>query len=160
MPERLYSTVVEREAFEDPWASAPVFDAEGNAVIDIPVPALAEGEDRLPYRYTLTVRARDDQKTFANASAAFFLSKVEVLGTARFSAAVVKKGAEAQLNLRASTLSGKVYGATQGQVEFVLRRADGSEKPLGTRSFTTAANGVAREQVPTCLLYTSDAADE
>ncbi|WP_434389796.1 alpha-2-macroglobulin family protein [Melittangium boletus] len=149
VPERLYSTVVEREAFEDPWASAPVFDAEGNAVIDIPVPALAEGEDRLPYRYTLTVRARDDQKTFANASAAFFLSKVEVLGTARFSAAVVKKGAEAQLNLRASTLSGKVYGATQGQVEFVLRRADGSEKSLGTRGFTTAANGVAREKVPT-----------
>ena len=149
VPERLFSTVAEREASEDPWASAPVFDEEGNAVIDIPVPALKEGEERLPYRYTLTVRARDDQKTFANASAAFFLSKVEVLGTARFSAAVVKKGTEATLSVRASTLSGKAYGATKGEVEFILRRADGGEKSLGKRSFTTAADGVAREKVPT-----------
>jgi alpha-2-macroglobulin len=149
VPERLYSTVAEREASEDPWASAPTFDAEGNAVLDIPVPALKPGEERLPYRYTLTVRARDDQQTFANASAAFFLSKVEVLGQARFSAALVKKGAEAMLGVRATTLSGKPYGATSGEVEFVLRRADGSEKSLRKGAFTTGADGVAREKVPT-----------
>ncbi|WNG16453.1 MG2 domain-containing protein [Cystobacter fuscus] len=149
VPERLYSTVAQREVEEDPWASAATFDAEGNAVIEIPVPALKPGEERLPYRYTLTVRARDDQKTFANASATFFLSKVEVLGSARYSAAVVKKGGEATLSVRATTLSGKPYGVTPGEVEFVLRRADGEEKSLGKKSFTTGPDGTVREKVPT-----------
>ncbi|HYO68107.1 MAG TPA: MG2 domain-containing protein, partial [Archangium sp.] len=149
VPERLYSTVAERSAEEDPWASAATFDANGDAQIEIAVPALKPGEERLPYRYTLTVRARDDQQTFANASAAFFLSKVEVLGSTRYSAAVVKKGTEATLGIRATTLSGKPYGATPGEVEFVLRKADGGEKSLGRKSFTTAADGTYREKVPT-----------
>ncbi|MFY0523305.1 MG2 domain-containing protein [Archangium gephyra] len=149
VPERLFSTVAQRGADEDPWASAATFDANGDARIEIGVPALKPGEERLPYRYTLTVRARDDQATFANASAAFFLSKVEVLGNTRYSAAVVKKGTEATLGIRATTLSGKPYGATPGEVEFVLRKADGSEKSLGKKSFTTAADGAYREKVPT-----------
>jgi hypothetical protein len=149
VPERLFSTVAQREAEEDPWASAATFNAEGEAEIEIPVPALKPGEERLPYRYTLTVRARDDQQTFANASAAFFLSKVEVLGATRYSAAVVKKGSEATLSIRATTLGGKPYGATPGEVEFVLRKADGAEKSLGKKSFTTGADGVHRETVPT-----------
>ncbi|MBU8895887.1 alpha-2-macroglobulin [Corallococcus sp. H22C18031201] len=149
VPERLYSSVAERSATEDPWSSASAFDASGDASIEIAVPELKPGEERLPYRYTLTVRARDDQETFANATAAFFLSKVEVLGTARYSEPVVSKGGEAMLSMRATTLSGKAYGTTQGEVEFVLRRADGKEKSLGKRSFTTAADGTHREKVPT-----------
>ncbi|MBF5046078.1 alpha-2-macroglobulin [Aggregicoccus sp. 17bor-14] len=150
VPERLYSSVAARESDgEDPWASAAVFDANGEAQVELAVPPLAPGEERLPYRYALTVRARDDQETFANASASFFLSKVEVMGAARFSAAVVKKDAEAFLEVRATTLSGKPYGATPGEVEFVLRRADGSEKSLEKRTFTTDAAGVRREPVPT-----------
>ncbi|MET0402820.1 MAG: MG2 domain-containing protein [Cystobacter sp.] len=149
VPERLFSSVAQRQVEEDPWASAATFDAEGNAVIDIPVPPLAEGEERQPYRYNLTVRARDDQGTFANSSASFFLSKVEVMGSARYSAAVVKKGGEATLSVRATTLSGKPYGTTPGEVEFVLRRADGTEKSLSRKSFTTGAEGTAREKVPT-----------
>jgi len=149
VPERLFSTVALREAEEDPWASATTFDENGEAQIEIPVPALKAGEERFPYRYTLTVRARDDQGTFANASAAFFLSKVEVLGSTRYSAAVTKKGSEAMLGIRATTLSGKPYGATPGEVEFVLRKADGSEKSLGKKAFTTGADGAYREKVPT-----------
>ncbi|MFL5352386.1 MG2 domain-containing protein [Archangium sp.] len=149
VPERLFSTVAQRGAEEDPWASAATFDAEGNAEIEIPVPPLKPGEERLPYRYSLTVRARDDQQTFANASASFFLSKVEVLGATRYSAPVVKKGSEATLGIRATTLGGKPYGATPGEVEFVLRKADGSEKSLGKKAFTTAADGSYREKVPT-----------
>ncbi|HSP81244.1 MAG TPA: MG2 domain-containing protein, partial [Myxococcaceae bacterium] len=149
VPERLYSSVAEREVWGDPWASASGFDANGEAVIEIPVPALKEGDERLSYRYTLTVRARDDQETFANASANFFLSTVAVVGSTRYSAALVRKGSEATLGIRATTLSGKPYGGTPGEVEFVLRRADGSEKSLGRRSFTTAADGTHREPVPT-----------
>ncbi|MCY0999041.1 MG2 domain-containing protein [Myxococcus sp. MISCRS1] len=149
VPERLYSSVAERGASEDPWASATAFSAEGEAQIEVAVPELKPGEERLPYRYSLTVRARDDQETFANSTTSFFLSKVEVLGTARYSDAVVSKGGEATLAVRATTLSGKAYGVTQGEVEFVLRRADGSEKSLGKRSFTTAADGTHREKVPT-----------
>lgn len=149
VPQRLYSSVAERGAEEDPWESATKFDENGEAVIEINVPPLAAGEERLPYRYTLTVRARDDQETFANASASFFLSEVEVFGAGSFSDAVVKKGGEATLAVRATTLSGKPYGVTQAEVEFVLRKADGSEKSLGKRSLTTGTDGIAREKVPT-----------
>ncbi|GHG87199.1 MG2 domain-containing protein [Comamonas sp. JC664] len=149
VPERLYSSVEARGAYEDPWSSASGFSADGEAEIEVAVPALAEGEDRLPYRYSLTIRARDDQETFANATAAFFLSKVEVLGLARYSDAVVSKAGEATLAVRATTLSGKPYGVTQGEVDFVLRKADGAEKSLGKRSFSTAADGTHREKVPT-----------
>jgi uncharacterized protein YfaS (alpha-2-macroglobulin family) len=149
VPQRLYSSVAERGASDDPWSSAPRFDENGEATIEINVPALEAGDDALPWRYTLTVRARDDQETFANASAAFFLSDVEVFGAGSFSDAVVKKGAEATLAVRATTLSGKPYGATPAEVEFVLRKADGNETSLGKRTFTTAANGVYREKAPT-----------
>lgn len=149
VPERLYSSVAERGVTEDPWASATGFDASGEAAIEVAVPELKAGEERLPYRYSLTVRARDDQETFANSTTSFFLSKVEVLGTARYSDAVVAKGGEALLSVRATTLSGKAYGVTQGEVEFVLRKADGAEKSLGKRSFTTAADGTHREKAPT-----------
>jgi uncharacterized protein YfaS (alpha-2-macroglobulin family) len=149
VPERLYSSVAERGAGEDPWASAPQFDENGEATIEINVPALAAGEERLPYRYTLTVRARDDQETFANASAPFFLSDVEVFGAGSFSDAVVRKAGEATLAVRATTLSGKPYGGSQGELEFVLRKADGSEKSLGKTTFTAGADGIHREKVPT-----------
>ncbi|QDE94899.1 MULTISPECIES: MG2 domain-containing protein [Myxococcus] len=149
VPERLYSSVEARGAYDDPWSSASGFDANGEAEIEVAVPALAAGEERLPYRYSLTVRARDDQETFANATSAFFLSKVEVLGLARYSDAVVAKSGDATLAIRATTLSGKPYGVTQGEVEFVRRAADGSEKSLGKRSFSTAADGTHREKVPT-----------
>jgi hypothetical protein len=149
VPQRLYSSVAERGAEGDPWESATKFDENGEAIIEINVPPLAAGEDRLPYRYTLTVRARDDQETFANASASYFLSDVEVFGAGSFSDAVVKKGGEATLAVRATTLGGKPYGVTQAEVEFVLRKADGSEKSLGKRSLTTGADGIARDKVPT-----------
>lgn len=149
VPERLYSSIAERGATEDPWESATAFDASGEASIEINVPALKRGEERFPYRYTLTIRARDDQGTFANASTAFFLSKVDVLGNLRASAPVVKKGGEASLGIRATTLSGKPYGATNGTVTFILRRANGEEKPLGKRAFTTGEDGAWREAVPT-----------
>jgi len=149
VPERLYSSVAARDATEDPWSSASTFDANGEAEIEVAVPALAAGEERIPYRYSLTIRARDDQETFANSTTAFFLSKVEVMGVARYSDAVVAKGGEATLAVRATTLSGKPYGVTQGEVEFVSRKPDGEEKSLGKRSFTTAADGTHREKVPT-----------
>lgn len=146
---RLYSSVTERGAEGDTWESATKFDENGEAVIEINVPALAAGEERLPYRYSLTVRARDDQGTFANATASFFLSDVEVFGAGSFSEAVAKKGGEATLAVRATTLGGKPYGVTQAEVEFVLRKADGSEKSLGKQALTTEANGIARVKVPT-----------
>jgi hypothetical protein len=149
VPERLYSSVAARGSEEDPWASATTLDANGEGQIEVAVPELKPGEERFPYRYTLTVRARDDQETFANATASFFLSKVEVMGSTRYSAPVVKKGAEATLAIRSTTLSGKPYGGATGEVEFVLRKAGGEEKSLGKRSFTTSADGSHRETVPT-----------
>ncbi|MFH1808607.1 MAG: MG2 domain-containing protein [Pseudomonadota bacterium] len=149
VPKRLYSSVAERGVTDDPWASAPVFDAQGEAHIEIEVPALEAGEDRLPFKYNLTVRARDDQETFANASRAFFFASSEVMGSLRPSAKLVLEGAEAKLSVRSTTLSGKALAGAPGEVLFLLRRADGVEKELDRQSFVTDEAGVWRGTIPT-----------
>jgi len=150
VPERLYSSVDARgEAYaEDPWAKAPLFDANGEATISVPVPALAAGDERLPWRYTLSVRARDDQGTFANGSRPYFLAPSDVLGTLRPSAVLALAGGEATLALRASTLSGAPYPGAKGSVEYLLRRADGSEKRLSATDFTCGDDGTWRGPMP------------
>ncbi len=153
IPERLFSSVAKRseagETGEDPWQSAPTFDANGEAELTLEVPPLAPGEERLPYRYTLTVRARDDQKTFANASTSFFLSKTEVMGAARFSTKVVKANGEAVLAVRSSSLSGKPMPEIEGTVTFLLRRANGDESKLSTQPLKTGGDALFRASAPT-----------
>ena len=69
-----------------------------------------------------------------------------MFGAGSFSEPVAKKGAEATLAVRATTLSGKPYGVTQAEVEFVLRKAD--EKSLGKRSLTTARTASPARRCP------------
>lgn len=152
VPERLYSSVAARAGSADPfdpWSSAATLDENGEAEIEIDVPALGAGDERKPFRYTLTVRARDGQGTFANASRAYFLAPCEVLGTLRPSAKVAKTGGEARLSVRAATLSGKAYGETSGRVEFVLRSANGEEASIGDAEIKTDAEGIWRGEMPT-----------
>ena len=154
VPERLYSTVTNRlndgsADGEDTWKSAPVFDADGTATIEVPVPALAAGEERLPFKYTLSVRARDDQGTFAGSSTPLFLSPVDVMGAVRFSAAVVKAGATAAVTIRSTTLGGKVAPKTSGTVAFFARAANGDERELSTSTITTDDDGKATLEIPT-----------
>ena len=149
VPERLYSSLAAEDASsQDPWAHSKTFDPKGEAEIEIPVPALEKGDERLPWRYSLSVRARDDQGTFANGSRPYFLAPSEVIGTVRPGATVTVAGGETPIAIRATSLSGAPYGATRGTVAFVLRRADGSEKKLSLASFTTEADGVWRGKMP------------
>jgi alpha-2-macroglobulin len=120
-----------------------VFNAEGEADVELAVPPLAPGEDRLPWRYSLSVRARDDQSTFANASTTFFLSPTEVIGALRASAKLVKKDAPARLLIRATTLSGKPSPNAEGTATLRVRSADGAETAAGTRSFKTSPDGIS-----------------
>ncbi|HEY1099308.1 MAG TPA: MG2 domain-containing protein, partial [Myxococcota bacterium] len=152
--DRLYSSVTERldagsADYEDTWKSAPVFDDDGTATIEVPVPALSAGEERLPFKYTLSVRARDDQGTFAGVSTSLFLSPVDVMGTVRFSAGVVRAGETAEVSIRSTTLGGKVAAKTSGSVVFVARNAKGDERELSTTAVTTDDDGVARLPIPT-----------
>jgi uncharacterized protein YfaS (alpha-2-macroglobulin family) len=150
VPERLFSSVEGRgQAYsEDPWASAPLLDANGEAEVEIPVPALAQGDERLPWRYSLSVRARDDQGTFASGARPYFLAPSEVLGTIRPGAAVALAGGEAPLAIRAAKLSGAPFPGAEGAVTFVLRRADGEEKTLSEERFTAGPHGVWRGRMP------------
>jgi uncharacterized protein YfaS (alpha-2-macroglobulin family) len=149
VPERLYSSLSALSATsEDPWAGSPQLDEKGEAEIEVKVPALAEGDERFPWRYSLSVRARDDQGTFANGSRPYFLAHSEVMGTVRPGATVALAGGEANLAVRATSLSGAPYGATPGKVAFVLKRADGSERKISEASFTTEADGVFRGTIP------------
>lgn len=150
VPSRLYSSIEQREAAysEDPWSTAPVFDENGEAAVTIPVPPLAAGEERLPWRYSLSVRARDDQGTFASAGRPFFLAPSEVMGIVRPGAMVTLAGGEAPLAVRATTLSGAPYRGATGKVAFVLRKADGSEDGISEASFTCGDDGVWRGAMP------------
>ncbi len=158
IPERLHSSVAKRseegQVGEDPWESAPTFNERGEAEVEVEVPPLAPGEERLPYRYTLTVRARDDQKTFANVSTAFFLSNTEVLGAPRFSAKVVKLGGEALFALRSTSLGGRPMLQMEGTVTFVLRQADGQETKLSEVAVKTGEDAMFRTAAPTARIGT------
>ena len=154
VPERLYSTVADRlnagtADSEDTWKSAPLFADDGTVSIEVPVPALNPGEERLPFRYTLSVRARDDQGTFAASSAPLFLSPVDVMGSTRFSAAVVKAGATAELTVRSTSLGGKAAPKTSGTVAFFARDPRGDERELSTSTITTDDDGKATLEIPT-----------
>ncbi len=154
VPERLYSSVSVRlddgtADSEDTWKSAAVFAADGTATIEVPVPALAAGEERLPFKYTLSVRARDDQGTFAASSSSLFLSPVDVMGAVRFSAAVVQAGATAGLTVRSTSLGGKVAPKTAGAVAFLARGARGDEREISRADFVTDDDGKVMLPIPT-----------
>jgi len=158
VPERLYSSVAQRISEsgpqEDPWATAPLLDDNGEATVSIEVPALAQGEDRLPYKYSLTVRARDDQGTFATSSKAYFIAPSEVLGTIRPAAKMAIAGKAMEVSIRSSTLSGKALPDTAGSVVFVLRDAKGSESTLSEKDLRTGPDGVWRSPLPTSKVGT------
>jgi uncharacterized protein YfaS (alpha-2-macroglobulin family) len=149
-PDRLFSSVEARKEgySEDPWANAPAFDDKGEAELSIPVPALAAGDERFPWRYSLSVRARDDQGTFASGSRGYFLAPSEVMGTIRPGQTVTVAGGEASLAIRSTSLSGAAYPGAKGTVAFVLRKADGGESKLSETSFTTGNDGVWRGTMP------------
>lgn len=159
-PERLFSSMAERQekgaGFDgaDPWASAPRLDDAGEAELTLSVPALKPGDERRSWKYSVTVRARDDQKTFANAAKSLFLSPTEVLGVISPAAKVSKQHADAPLSIRATSLSGRAAPGTPGTVEFVLREASGAERPLSKESFTTDGAGVWRGKLPTASVGT------
>lgn len=144
VPQKLYSSA---EGYGDVWEQAAVFTDEGEAEITVPVPALQDGDARKPWRYSLSVRARDDQGTFANASKTFFLAESDLLGTVLARQRVTRPGDVARFSVRASTLSGKPYGVTKGEVQFVLLGADGTTTNLSKSEFSTAEDGVARIEV-------------
>jgi alpha-2-macroglobulin len=153
VPDRLYSSVTERiEAgtadWQDTWKSAPTFAEDGTAEVTVQVPALKEGEAALPYKYVLSVRARDDQGSFAAASQPYYLSPVDVMGALRLSTKVTKTSGSPELLVRSTSLGGKVMPGRDGSVTFVVRTARGDEKELAKKTFTTDAAGVAKLPVP------------
>lgn len=130
------------------WESAPTFDDDGEADISVTVPGFDNASDaKKPWRYSLSIRARDDQGTFANASRAYYLAESDLLGNVLARQRVVRPGDIARFSVRATTLSGKAYGVTKGSVEFVLLGADGSTTALSKQEFSTAEDGVARVEV-------------
>jgi hypothetical protein len=157
VPKRLYSSIEfrasnggdESSGEGDMWAAAPAFDDKGDATISVTVPALADEDARTPFKYSLSVRARDDQGTFANAAKTFFYADSEVVGTIRPSAKVtLVSGTPPTLSIRAASLGGKAYGETDGTVEFVLRTAAGDESSISTSKIHSGADGVWRGPVP------------
>ncbi len=144
VPQKLYSTA---EGYGDVWEQAAEFDAQGEASVTVPVPALQAGDNRKPWKYSLSVRARDDQGTFANASKSYFLAESDLLGNVLARQRVVRPGELARFSVRATTLSGRPYGVTKGEVQFVLLGADGSTTNLAKQEFSTTDDGVGRLEI-------------
>lgn len=153
VPDRVYSSLTERlEAgtaeWSDTWKSAPTFADDGTAEITVTVPALRPGDERLPYKYVLSVRARDEEGTFAAASQPYFLSPVDVMGSLRLSSKVAKTTGSPELVVRSTTLGGKPMPQREGRVTFVVRTARGDERELATTAFATNDAGLARLPIP------------
>ena len=157
VPIRLYSSSEQRSesdpSFEhyDPWSSAPMFDAKGEAAISVRVPELSEEDAsaRTPFKYTLTVRAQDPEGSTASTSQPFFHSECAVLGQLSSNKPFVLKNGDATFSVRAVTLAGRPFGETGGEVDFVLLDADGDESSKGIQKITTNADGVWRVSWPT-----------
>jgi alpha-2-macroglobulin len=150
VPVRLHSSVEARgiQYGSDPWASAPELGPSGEVDVEVAVPALAPGDERFPWRYSLSVRVRDDQGTFANGARPYFLSPTDVVGTVQPGAIVTLAGTEVPLAVRATGLSGTPYGGATGTVEYLLRKAGGDEKRISEKSFTAGPDGVWRDAMP------------
>lgn len=148
IPERIYSSAEARGASYDAWSTAPSFDANGEATIEIPVPALAADDAEQPFRYVLSVKAMDDQDSEASKSKPFFFSPTEVLGTPRSSTKVIMTGAEAKLAVRSTKPSGAVYESAKGRVRFALEKANGTREEVSKATFTTDLDGVWRGTYP------------
>ncbi|HTP28403.1 MAG TPA: MG2 domain-containing protein, partial [Anaeromyxobacteraceae bacterium] len=150
IPVLLFSSIDKRDGVDgaDPWASAKELGPTGQADIEVPVPALVAGDDRFPWRYSLSVRVRDDQGTFANGSRSFFLAPSDVMGTVQPGVVVTLAGSEVPLSVRATHLSGAPYDGAQGHVEYLLRGADGDVKRLSAKEFTAGPDGVWRDRMP------------
>lgn len=149
---RLYSSVSTRVNpwdEEDPWKSAPRFDLDGNATIEFDVPALEEGDAALPWRYSITVRARDEQGAVATGGASLFLADCEVLGALSSSARLVRQGEPTVLAVRATTLDGRVYGRTSGHVEFEVESPRSGTRALTPKRLEFGEDGIARVAWPT-----------
>ncbi|HET9552853.1 MAG TPA: MG2 domain-containing protein [Anaeromyxobacteraceae bacterium] len=150
VPVRLYSSVDARglDYGADPWATAVELGPTGEADVAVTVPPLGAGDDRFPWRYSLSVRVRDDQGTFANGSRAWFLAPTDVVGTVLPGAVVTVAGTPVPLAVRSTGLSGAPYAGATGTVEYVLRKAGGDEKRVAEMSFTTGPDGVWRDELP------------
>ncbi|MBC7792290.1 MAG: alpha-2-macroglobulin, partial [Clostridia bacterium] len=149
VPERVYSSLAARDASEgdDAWESAATFDEKGEASIAIEIPTLDPGEDDLPFKYSLTIRARDKESSIAATSKAFYLGKCSVTGNVVMTPRLVLQDTAGQLAVRATTLGGKPLANVTGEVELISRSADESEKSLGKQAITTDATGVWRTAV-------------
>lgn len=150
VPVRLFSSVDARgvQYGADPWATAAELGPIGEAELEVTIPALASGDERYPWRYSLSVRVRDDQGTFANGSRPYFLAPSDVVGIVQPAAVVTLSGTEVPLSVRATGLSGAPYGQATGTVEYILRKANGDEKRLTDKAFTTGPDGVWRSSMP------------
>lgn len=149
VPQRLYSSVQARgaQANDDPWATAAKLDAQGEAEVKVPVPEVSAADRLKPWRYTLSIRARDDQGTFANGAQTFFLSDTDLLAAVRASQKLVRPGDKAAFSVRATTLSGKPYGTTGGALSVRLLTPDGDSNVVLEKDLTTDETGVFRVEV-------------
>ncbi|MEW5849315.1 MAG: MG2 domain-containing protein [Myxococcota bacterium] len=157
VPQRLYSTAARRQEdgtldSADPWASAELLDENGEAQIEVQVPALEAGEERIAWKYSLVVRARDSEGSMANASRTFFLAESEVQGQLSLNTKLVTWGAgpmdTPMLAVRSVTLSGGSYDGASGDVVFVLEEADGDVQEASRTSLTFGPDAVARVNLP------------
>ena len=150
VPQRIYSSLQARGAGSDgndTWDSAPKLDAQGEAVVKVPVPQLTEEDRAKPWRYSLSIRARDEEGTFATGAQSFYLSQSDLLAAVKAARKLVRPGEMAAFAVRATTLSGKPYGKTGGKVQVRLIEADGDSERVLEQELTTGEDGTFRLEV-------------
>jgi len=151
LPERLYSSVAERLSrtpSDDPWAGAPRLDPQGEADVEIAVPAAQGGDDLLPWKYSLAVRLRDDQGATAAVSRAYVRAPADVMASVSVRPPVVTTGEVATIAVRSVTPGGRLLPGVSGSVQYVLRAPGAGEILLAKNDLHTGADGIWRGAVP------------
>ncbi len=149
VPKRLYSSLASREIpyQGDSWQSAQHFDDNGEAEISITVPELTAGEDKLDFRYSLSIRARDPQAAEAVGGKSFFLATSDVMTQVSLGAKAIARGDKATVSVRSVSLAGKALPHMSGTLELSLVDADGKRQALGQQNLQTGDDGVFRAEV-------------
>ena len=148
VPERVYSTLTGRASDEDDaWDSAPKFDDKGEATIEITVPELPADESNIPFKYSLSVQAREGESDAVSSSKAFYYGKCAITGGVSMSPRLILTDKDAQLAVRSLSLGGRPVANVSGEVELIARSASDTTRSLGKQAFKTGADGVWRTSV-------------
>lgn len=152
-PERVYSSAEARykdQAFPvNPWENAPSLDENGEASVEIEIPASTDKEKDREWTYTLMVRAVNALGSQAVMSENFYATLSEAVASVSLMKSIVEPGsASIKAYVSTSYPDGDPAQNGHGELRLVLVTPDGTEGVIGALPFSSDDKGRAEIDVP------------